>query len=462
MNDLSNVPARAVEQPVVIPIEPFVSRDYAEAEGEKLWAKVWQAACRVEEVPNAGDYVTYDIGDESIIVVRTSPDEIRAMYNVCLHRGRRLTEGCGHTNQFYCRFHGWSWNIDGTNRVTIGPEDWCGALNDENLTMKQVKVGLWGGWVWLNMDPDCEPLEKFLAPVIRMLGPFETEKMRYAWRQWLYFPCNWKAALGAFSESYHVHASHPQLGRGMGVMAWWCQTEGAHAWHGPLGPRSEIGGPRGGDGERMKGLSAARGEIGQDPRIAVADDQQMTWDQLRAVTTETFVKASKRLKDELPEGATMEEVGHHLLASARADDAARGVIWPEIPPEHLAATGIDWQVFPNSIFLTSLTTVLCYRARPNGSDPNSCIFEVYVLERFPEGQEPQTEWVYEADPTEEKWRLILAQDFGNMAAVQKGMKSRGFMGPRPNPIEEKTVIHFHRMLAQYMGTGAPVEIETGA
>ncbi len=451
MNQMSPPPARTDVQPVVIPNEPFVSREYAEAEADKLWAKVWQAACRVEELPKVGDYVTYDIGEESIILVRSDADTISGFYNVCLHRGRRLTDGCGHTNQFYCRFHGWSWNIDGTNRSCIGPEDWQGALTEESLTMKQVKVGLWGGWVWINMDPDCEPLEEFLAPVIRQLGPFETDKMRYAWRQWLYFPCNWKVALGAFNESYHVHASHPQLGRGQGINAWWCRTEGAHAWHGPMGPR-------GGDGQKMKGLSEARGQAGEDPRTAVAEDLQMMWDTLRAVTTETFVEAAKRLKDELPEGASMQEVGMHLLLSAKADDAARGVVWPEVAPQHLVETGIDWHVFPNSIFLPSLTTVLCYRARPNGTDPNSCIFEVYVIERFPEGQEPKTEWVYEEEPSEEKWRLILAQDFGNMAAVQKGMKSRGYMGARPNPIEEETVIHFYRMLARYMGTGAPIPI----
>ena len=119
MNDMSKPQPRAEATPVVIPVEPFVSRDYAEAEADKLWARVWQAACRLEEIPRVGDYVTYDIGEESIIIVRISADEVRAMYNVCLHRGRRLTEGCGHTNQFYCRFHGWSWNIDGTNLSLI-------------------------------------------------------------------------------------------------------------------------------------------------------------------------------------------------------------------------------------------------------------------------------------------------------------------------------------------------------
>ena len=113
-------------------------------------------------------------------------------------------------------------------------------------------------------------------------------------------------------------------------------------------------------------------------------------------------------------------------------------------------TGIDWHVFPNSIFLPSLTTVLRYRARPNGTDPNSCIFEVYVIERFPEGQEPKTEWVYEEEPSEEKWRLILAQDFGNMGEVQAGQHSLGFAGGRTNPFQERTVSNFHRMIREWI------------
>src|SRR5690606_11981485 len=139
-----------------------------------------------------------------------------------------------------------------------------------------------------------------------------------------------------------------------------------------------------------------------EPRIAVANDLQMLWDTLEATTTETFVNAARRLVDELPEGSTLEEVGHHLFVSAKADDAARGVIWPEIEPEHLAVCGIDWHLFPNLIILPSLTTALVYRARPNGDDPDSCIFEVCMIERYPEGEEPKTEWVFEPDPTEEK------------------------------------------------------------
>jgi hypothetical protein len=63
--------------------------------------------------------------------------------------------------------------------------------------------------------------------------------------------------------------------------------------------------------------------------------------------------------------------------------------------------------------------------------------------------------VHAPEATEEQWRLILSQDFGNMPFVQKGMKSRGFEGPRPSPVQEYAIIHFHKMLAEYMGTGAP-------
>ena len=99
-----------------------------------------------------------------------------------------------------------------------------------------------------------------------------------------------------------------------------------------------------------------------------------------------------------------------------------------------------------------------YLARINGmvygDDPNQCVFESYALERFPEGEEPETEWTY-AEATGENWGSVLAQDFSNMEFVQKGMKSSGFRGPLPNPHQEQKVINLHRNLADWMeGRGA--------
>ena len=135
---------------------------------------------------------------------------------------------------------------------------------------------------------------------------------------------------------------------------------------------------------------------------------------VNATTTETLVNAAKRLVHELPPGTPPEQVGAHLIASAKRDDAARGVVWPEIDPAQMTAAGFDWHVFPNTVIMQQPTNALCYRARPNGYNPDSCIFEVYVLERFPEGEEPKTQWVFQPEPTEENWLKILSQDFQNM------------------------------------------------
>jgi hypothetical protein len=115
-------------------------------------------------------------------------------------------------------------------------------------------------------------------------------------------------------------------------------------------------------------------------------------------------------------------------------------------------------VFPNMTILQGNVFALCYRTRPYGNDPDKCIYEAYALERFPEGQEPKPEWKH-AEPSDvNEWRLVLTQDFSNMHAVQKGMKSRGFRGPLPNPNQERKVTNFHRNLAEYMGSGAPRRI----
>ena len=107
------------------------------------------------------------------------------------------------------------------------------------------------------------------------------------------------------------------------------------------------------------------------------------------------------------------------------------------------------------MILQGITYALCYRARPNGADPNSCIFETYVIERYGEGEAPNTAWVNVPDPTDPRWPEVLQQDFGNMPYVQRGMKSRGFKGARPNPRQEVPVYNFHKTLAEYMGSGAP-------
>ncbi|WP_020106121.1 aromatic ring-hydroxylating dioxygenase subunit alpha [Nocardia sp. 348MFTsu5.1] len=437
--------------PLTIGVEAYTSKEYAQAEGDKLWSKVWQQVGRVEEIPNVGDYLTYDIGDDSIIITRTGPDTITAYHNVCSHRGRRLVdtpegdrEARGHCRTFVCGFHGWTYDLEGKNVWAAEKEDWPTGLTEERTRLTPVKVDTWGGWVWINMDPDSEPLRDYLEPAASLLEPFELHNMRYRWRKWLVFDCNWKIALEAFMETYHVPYTHPEF-RAYGTFLGWSRAQGKH---------SNIGydAPKG-----MEENQKLRVGEGADARISTIDLQNFTWENANTNTTRTLVDAAQRLIDELPEGTPPGEVLAHWLTSARKDDADRGVIWPTVPPEIVAKSGTAWQIFPNFQIGHALNNMLCYSARPYGDDPDKCIFEAAVYELFPEGEEPETKWEY-APVDDPGWRTVLPQDFVNMAAMQKGIKSRGFSGPKPNPYRERSIVNLHHNLAKYMGTGAPTDL----
>ncbi len=440
--------AEELTEPVTIAAEAYISEEYARQERDKLWRKVWLQGGRVEEIPEVGNYLTYEILDDSIVVVRTAPDKISAYYNVCPHRGRRLVDtpkgarnACGRKKQFVCNFHGFRYNLDGECVHVFQKEDWNGALTPQRTHLGEVKTDTWGGWVWINMDPNCETLRDYLEPAASILEPFELQNMRYRWRRWLVFDCNWKVAMEAFDETYHVPATHPEFTK-FGDFRGWARAQGKHSNIGYDAPK-----------DLDENQAKLRLGIG-DPRLSTAEMQVYTWEHVKTNTTQTLVDAAVRLADELPEGTPADKVLKHWLDSARRDDAARGVIWPTIDPQHVGSSGTAWQIFPNFQIGHALNNALCYSARPFGYDPNKCIFEAVTYELYPKGKEPQTEWLY-TPVDDEAWLSVLPQDFSNMAAVQQGMKSAGFRGTMPNPYRERSVANLHRNLAQYMGIGAP-------
>jgi len=444
-------------EPLTYPVDAFVSREYAKDEKELLWPKVWQMAGRLEDITEIGSFLTYNVADDSIIVLRTDEDTLKAFHNVCPHRGRQLINTpddvnsvTGRKKNFVCGFHGWTFDLEGNNTYILDKADWKGALeNSDRTCLSEVKVDTWGGWIYINMDPDCEPLLDFLGEVDRILSPFQFEKMRYKWRQWAIYPCNWKTAIEAFMEPYHVSGTHSQL----------LKYGQFYAYSKPYGLHGVSGfDERDASQKTKQSTSVTRAGLG-DPRISTYQLAKENYETVNyAASTETLVNAASRLKDELPEGTPVQEVMSHWMKSARADDAARGVIWPEITPEQQSEAGLAWSLFPNQTILQGITFALCYRVRPWGDDPNQCIFESYALERFPEGEEPKTEWVY-AEPTAEKWGMVLAQDFDNMEWVQKGMKSRGFRGTLPNPHQEQKITNFHRHLSRFMKIGTPKKLD---
>lgn len=432
---------------VIIPPEAYISRDYARAERDRLWRKVWLQAGRVDDIPQVGDFISYDIIDESVLIVRAPEGEVRAYHNVCPHRGRQLVDkpagarnAKGRRKQFICGFHGWGFGLNGENTRVPKAEDWGEALTKSCTGLTPVKAEVWGGWVWINLDPDCEPLADYLAPIPEMLDPFQLQNMKCRWRKWTAFDCNWKVALEAFNETYHVETTHPEFNK-YGVFRGWARAQGKHSH---IGYDAAAGMDKNQEAKLRVGIG--------DARISTADMVDYTLENAGTNFTQTLQNAARRLVDELPAGTPPGEVLKHWLASAKADDAARGVIWPDVPAEHVGKTGTAWQIFPNFQIGHAVNNALCYAARPYGDDPDKCIFEAAVYELFSEGEAPQTEWEF-AEPQD--WPYVLRQDFDNMAAVQRGLKSSGFSGAKPNPYMERTTANLHRNLALYMGSGAP-------
>jgi len=439
--------AEDLEAPVTIGAEAYVSPDYAAAEQECLWRRTWLQAGRTEDLPEVGSFITFDIGIDSIIVVRSGETEFSAYWNVCPHRGRRLIDvpagrrnARGRKMNFVCGFHGWTFNHQGQCTYIQDREHWQGKLDEDNTRLGKVQCDAWGGWVWINMDPGAVPLREYLEPAATMLDPYQLQNMRYRWRKWVKFDCNWKVALEAFNETYHVPGTHPEF-MAFGDFPGWARNHGRHSNIGYDAPK---------DMEENSGK--LRVGTGEDARISTAEMQNYTWAAANTNTTQTMVDVANALKDELPEGTPPAEVLGYWIKRSKEIDATRGVVWPEVPSSHTAQAGTAWQIFPNFQIGHAVNNMLCYMARPVPGNPDQCYFEAAVFELFPEGGAPETDWEY-TEPT--AWPPVLQQDFANMAAVQQGMKNGGFRGTQPNPYRERAIPSLHFNLARYMGTGAP-------
>lgn len=438
-------------RPDFVPKADYVSPEVARLENERLWPAVWQVACRLQEIPRVGDFITFDLVQESILVVRVSESTIKAYYNVCQHRGRRLKEGCGNANGvIFCRFHGWRWKLDGSLARVRAREDWEGALEfrDEDLRLKEVLVDVWGGAVFINMNPHAQPLREYLAPVPDILEPFLLPELRFNWYKTLIMPCNWKTAVDAFNEGYHTEATHPQMMK-YGYQKFITAAFGKHAM---FYTRNEE--PTEASTMTSTGTMAADA----DARKFFVDFIEELSVTLKAMYTDDAVAAARRMIEELPPHATADDVATKFTMLHREIVQSKGAQWPtDLTAGAMAKAGIDWHIFPNTIILPTIDGALWYRARPNGLDPDSCIFDVWSLGRYKAGSEPPIRREFYGRLDEFKNNVpFLEQDFENLLMVQKGMQSRGFTGSRTNPLQEVTVSNFHRVLHEYIyGSSTP-------
>src|SRR6266508_4600792 len=140
----------------LIPKDRYLSAEFMRREWERLWTRVWNLAGPTSDLEKVGDYFVFELGPESILVIRSEPDRIRAFYNVCQHRGRRIREpGCGHASELQCPYHLWTYGLDGTVSWVPDADDFPQGDPTGRLGLAEVRCETWNGWVFVNMDADA-------------------------------------------------------------------------------------------------------------------------------------------------------------------------------------------------------------------------------------------------------------------------------------------------------------------
>lgn len=446
-------PARYSEG-TTIPKMRYTSREFADLEFELLWPKVWQVACRVEEIPNPGDFVEYVIGDQSIVVVRDNDGEIKAYRNACLHRGTELCSQRGNLSEFVCRYHGWRWRLDGQIREVPDGGDFAAEnVSRAALALPKVLADTWAGFVWINMDLQAGPLMEFLDPLPSLVNKYEPEKMRYIRRRSTIMPCNWKTGLDAFNEAYHLTATHIQdlagirKGPMVGFLTRPPEKDKRGATAGSFGivyTTYDRHSAYSSSEAVVQGLLEQKVEtLGDDPKSKFLGH-------LRNQITQSFAHESEvALVEAMTEISQDETVGRFLTRVRREAAALDGNDYSHLTDYDILRNLVT-HYFPNISNTISAGNWIFFRFRPNGRDPDSCIFDIYFLHRFPEGQEPHVEEEFYPDwRTHEDWGITLLQDFANMGPVQRGLHQNNGEDIRLGR-QEQVIRNMHRVLESYV------------
>jgi phenylpropionate dioxygenase-like ring-hydroxylating dioxygenase large terminal subunit len=418
----------------VIPRSRYTSAEFAALELEYLWSRVWQVACREEEIAEVGEFLEYLIGDQSILVVRSAPQEIRAFHNTCLHRGTRLADGAGCFSDgcIRCRYHAWRYDLDGRLLEVVDRDEFDPIPSDAGL--KAVRAERWGGFVWVCPDPAAPPLLDYLDPLPTLLARYHLHRLRLRTYLSTVLPANWKVAVDAFNEGYHVQGTHPQL------LPW---TDDVSLEYEPLGIHAHYG-----------RLPNARRALRPSPRLGLAegeyDEGEILENFIRGLGG-LFYKDERALVDEIRatslDGTTMLS---QYQKGRRALLAARGVEVEEFADDELTSAN-DVFFFPNMVGPIYPGIAILFRVRPNGTDPDSCIKDTWFLDWPQEGAPPKrAQRRFFPDWTERDWGEITNQDYANMEHVQMGMKSRGGPDLRLNRRQESNILHMHRVIDRYL------------
>ena len=195
----------------------YVSPEVHRAEVDELFLRAWHPVCLAGDLPHVGRFLTLDLAGRPLLVRRT-PDGLRAYLNVCSHRHCLLTDQVrGHAPGITCQYHGWEYGLDG--RVARVPDGGCFKPFDrENARLETFPVATCGELVFVRPAADGPSLEEHLGDWFDRLARSFASPYRCNWRYDAAFDCNWKIPVENTVETYHLPAVHPTTLGGFGMI----------------------------------------------------------------------------------------------------------------------------------------------------------------------------------------------------------------------------------------------------
>lgn len=413
-----------------IPPERYTSHDFHRQEVEKVWKRTWQVTCREEEIPNVGDHYLYEVAGLSFMVVRTAEKQFKAYWNVCLHRGRRLVDASGEgAEHFRCKYHAWTWNTDG--QLAYYPGGWdFPDVDPEKYALREVQVGTWGGFVFINPDPKGVPFSEHLGTLPKHFERWPLDKRFTLWHVRKKINANWKVAMEAFLEGYHLMQTHPQA----------LSSVAEHGsqydiWDEGKAQFSRSITPTGVPSKHSKDGSA----LG-----AIAD----VWALLNALRADEANSLPPEIKDRASISAwrrdvmqSMTQADYSILSDAEMLDSVQYYLYPNFCPWY--GEGLP----------------LVYQFRPDADSPDTCYFDIWMLIRSPDaGSPPPAAKLVVLGPDDRFEPVIGAmgkifdQDDENMPYVQLGMKTwpGDPEGVTLGRYQESRIRHYHQVLMKVL------------
>jgi len=425
---LDTVPFR-VTNPELIPSQRYYDQAFFELENEKLWPHVWQMACRLEEIPEIGDYTEYTILARSVIIVRTKTG-VKAFHNACRHRGVRLATGPGNCKSagFICPFHGWRFNADGENTFVFGKQVFSPELLDKaEINLVPCRIDFWAGSAFINFDDEAPGLRESLGPVAERMEARHADQLKMDWWYGTILPTNWKLAMEAFQEGYHTMKTHPQLHR-----------------------LSALGNSYGNDAD---GLTINRGLTGAQTVNMHVDFMARLSSGMGGMVHESEIAVMERLRDmEVPDdpmAATMAFYGraHEEITK---DALARGAPMFDIGKvsQEVEFHAVEF-MFPHYFLLPMLGAMSSYRIRPLTAE--TCLFEIWSLVLRPEGEAFETPKQPIMLPyNSPEFPEIPQQDYFNLPLQQLGLHAGGFDYMRLSKDTEGMISNYQRLVDGYL------------